>query len=67
MNDKMEKLYTAIENKFDHYLKRRELFGEDHFYTTNTFHEWEGLCEAFEVVFGMRYTEYLLTRTEVIE
>ncbi len=60
MENKMQKLYEAIADKYDRYVDAKDTLGKDHRLTQNYFREMVGLQEAFEIVFGIDHIDYFI-------
>ena len=58
----IEKLLRAIEERYETFQKRKNIFGINNELTQGSFRELMGLEEAFEVVFGRTVVDYILMK-----
>lgn len=58
----VEKLYEAIATKNAHIVEMMDVFGDDYWYVKNQILIVDGMKDAFEIIAGCSYTNYLLTK-----
>lgn len=63
MEKVIKDLFDAIQEKQEKFVFYKEIFGEDDVLTKITLHELNGMEEAFQLVAGMSFTQYLISAT----
>ena len=59
----VEKLFEAITVKNAHIVEMMDVFGDDYWYVKNQMLVVDGMKDAFEIIAGCSYTDYLLSST----
>lgn len=67
MECNIEKLFRAIEEKQEHFMRFVDLFGLDDILTISALKELEGMEEAFRIVTETTVADYSLTQKVIRE
>ena len=60
----IEKLFEAISEKADKFAEHTKMFGRDHWLVQKELQMLNGMEDAFKVIAGCSYTDYLLAKID---